>query len=501
MDPAQHHWSYYFISTILLLADYTIRIGFSTRAILQKRPYGVTIAWLIVILLLPFIGAFLYLLFGENRISEKRAERSQKTLDHYQSWLQSLNDRAPVDWHMLNPECEPLNRQATKLIGIPAMNHNELELITSPEEIMRSILSDIDIAQSSCHLQFYIWQDGGVVDDIVDALIRAIKRGVTCRILVDSIGSREFLGGKNAERLRSSGVKVLGALPAGIIKAFFARVDIRNHRKAVIIDGKIAYTGSQNMVDPLYFKREEGVGQWIDMMVRIQGPVVESLAGTFINDWFLETDTNETQNRTLLQDIATIRSLADIFPGEKAGTIPVQLVPSGPGLTPDAIHKLLITTVYSARHELILTTPYFVPDDTLLTALKSAAERGVNVQIILPKKNDSKLVQFASQAHFEDLMKAGVNLYLFTGGLLHSKTITVDGDFALLGSVNLDMRSFWLNFENTLIIYNSDFTGKIRDKQKQYELQSQHLQLEDLKARPLTVRFKENVALLIGPLL
>ncbi len=460
-----------------------------------------TIAWLIVILLLPFIGAILYLLFGENRISEKRAERAKKTLEHYQSWLKSLNGRAQVDWQILNPECEPLNRQATQLIGIPAMNHNNLELITSPEEIMRSILADIDIAVSTCHLQFYIWQDGGVVDDIVEALIRAVKRGVACRILVDAIGSRDFLRGKNAELLRSSGVKVLEALPAGIIKAFFARVDIRNHRKVVIIDGKIAYTGSQNMVDPLYFKREEGIGQWIDMMVRIEGPVVESLAGTFINDWFLETDTSQTQLKSLQQDIATIRKLADIFPGAKAGNIPVQLVPSGPGVIPDAIHKLLITTIYSARRELILTTPYFVPDDILLTALKSAAERGVNVQIILPKRNDSKLVQFASQAHYEDLMKAGVNIFLFTGGLLHSKTITVDGDFALFGSMNLDMRSFWLNFETTLIIYNSDFTAKIRDKQKQYEIQSQHLRLDDLKARPLTVKFKENVALLIGPLL
>ncbi len=501
MDPEQHHWSYYFVSTILLLADYAIRIVFSTRAILQKRPYGVTIAWLIVILLLPFIGAFFYLLFGENRISEKRVKRAQKSLEHYQNWLQSLNGRAPVDWQTLNPECKPLNRQATKLIGIPAMNHNSLELITTPEEIMRSILADIDIAESSCHMQFYIWQDGGVVDDIVEALIRAVNRGVTCRILVDSIGSREFLRGKNARRLQSSGVKITEALPAGLIKAFFARIDIRNHRKAVIIDGKIAYTGSQNMIDPLYFKRDEGVGQWIDMMVRIKGPVVESLAGTFINDWFLETDTNQTQFTSLQEDIASIRKLADIFPGEKAGNIPIQLVPSGPGISPDAIHKLLITTVYAARQELILTTPYFVPDDTLLTALKSAAERGVNVHIIIPKKNDSKLVQFASQAHFEELLKAGVNIFLFTGGLLHSKTITVDGDFALFGSINLDMRSFWLNFETTLFIYDSDFTKKIRTEQKQYEIRSQHLQLEDLTARPLTVKFKENVALLIGPLL
>jgi len=498
---SEPHWSYHIVSTILFIADFTIRIGLSTRAILKKRPYGVTIAWLIIILLLPFIGAIIYILFGENRIPEKRVERVQKSLKHYQAWLHSLSSRSPVDWSTINPQCRPLNNQAYRLIGIPAMNHNDLHIITSPEEIMRSILTDIEKAQSSCHLQFYIWEDGGMVDEIVQALIRAVQRGVTCRILVDSIGSRDFLRGKSVTRLREAGVKVAESLPAGIFKAFFARIDIRNHRKNVIIDGKIAYTGSQNMVDPKIFKQDEGVGQWIDMMVRIRGPVVESLAGTFINDWFLETDLDESRIRSLQEDIEYIRKTADIYPGEKAGSYPVQLVPSGPGLAADAIHKLLLTTLYSARREIILTTPFFVPDDTLLTAFKSAAERGVNVRLILPKKNDSKLVQFASQAHYEELMKAGVNIFLFTGGLLHSKTITVDGDFSLFGSVNLDMRSFWLNFEITLLIYSSEFTDKMRTLQKDYELQSQHLQLHDLASRPLTMKFKENVALLIGPLL
>lgn len=501
MDPQSQHWSYHFVTTVILIADFTIRISFSTRAVLKKRPYGVTIAWLIVILLLPFVGAVIYILFGENRIPEKRAELARKSLKHYQSWLASLHDRAPVDWSTIAPECRPLNRQAGKLIGIPAMAGNSLELITSPETIMQSIFADIDQAQSTCHLQFYIWQDGGLADEIVNALIRAARRGVTCRVLLDSIGSREFLKGDSASLLRASGVKVLESLPAGLIKAFFARIDIRNHRKLVIIDGAIAYTGSQNMVDPQFFKRHEGVGQWVDMMVRIRGPVVESLAGTFINDWFLETDTNQVRIRSLSEDIASVRQLADIYPGATAGDAAVQLVPSGPGLVPDAIHKLLLTTIYSAHSELILTTPYFVPDDLLLTALKSAAERGVDVRIILPRKNDSKLIQFASQAHFEDLLKSGVDIFLFSDGLLHSKTITVDGNFSLFGSVNLDMRSFWLNFEATLFIYNRAFTTKLRQQQKLYEQESRHLSLNDLSARPLIQKFKENVALLIGPLL
>lgn len=501
MDPSPHHWSYHVISSVLFFADLTIRITMSTRAILRRRPYGVTIAWITIILLFPFVGAAFYLLFGENRISDKRIKRAEQTLNHYKNWLHSLNGRAPVNYHILYPECVPVIRQAQKLIGLPVMEHNHLQLFTTSNEIFNSIIHDIDNAQSTCHLQFYIWSDGGIADEVNKALIRAAERGVNCRILVDAIGSREFLRGHNVQILRDSGVKVLESLSSGIIKAFFARIDIRNHRKIVIIDGKIGYTGSQNIADPKFFKKDEDVGEWVDLMVRIVGPVVESLAGIFIYDWFLETSSVQVKKVSLQDDIEQIRKIADIYPCEKKGEIAVQLVPSGPGLVPDAIHKLLLTTIYAARQELILTTPYFVPDDLLLTALKSAAERGVEVKIIIPKKNDSKLVQFASQAHFEDLMKAGVHIFLFEGGLLHAKTITVDREYALFGSVNLDMRSFWLNFEATLFIYNADFTMKIRSKQAIYESQSQHLHLADLSSRPMTVKFKENVALLIGPLL
>ena len=179
----------------------------------------------------------------------------------------------------------------------------------------------------------------------------------------------------------------------------------------------------------------------------------------------------------------------------------MQLVPSGPGLVPDAIHSLLLTTIYSARDELVLTTPYFVPDESLLTALKSAAQRGVHVTVIMPEKNDSRLVNYASRAHFFELMKSGVRIMLFRGGLLHSKTITVDREFSLFGSVNLDMRSFWLNFEATLFIYDRTFADRIRTIQAHYEDDSVEVDINLVERRPAINRFMENLALLIGPLL
>jgi cardiolipin synthase len=488
MPPDQLHWSYHLFSTIFLLTDLTIRIGLSIRVIMRRRPYPITLAWLVVILLVPFAGGFFYLLFGENRLSDKRTARILLSVPHYQHWLQTLHGRSPVQWQHLNPECSHLHQQAVALAGIPALDGNALELIDSPEDILKAIIDDIEQASSTCHLQFYIWEEGGMVDEVMAALGRANSRGVSCRLLLDAIGSRAFLRSTTAKTMRAAGIRIQESLPASIYSTLFARIDIRNHRKLVIIDGRIAYTGSQNMVDPSVFKQDAGVGKWIDLMVRIRGPVVEALAGTFVNDWFLDADIRHFRPKSVREDIDTVRRIADIHPSPPVGEIAVQLVPSGPGLAQDSIHSLLLATIYTARRELTLTTPYFIPDEPLLIALKAA-------------KNDSRLVEYASRARFEELVSAGVTILQFTGGLLHAKTITVDGDIALVGSVNLDMRSFWLNFEATLFIYDPAFTSSLRHLQHRYAAQSVPLDGGTLAERPRFERFRENLALLIGPLL
>lgn len=500
MGAEEYHGVSSVLPTIILLADLTIRIGLSFRVIMRKRPHGITFAWLVIILLIPLVGALLYLLVGENRISDKRIARSQANRAHYQHWLNSLRERAPINWHDLAESCLPLHRQAEHLIGLPAMTGNKLQLFESTDATFAAIIADIEQARSTCHLEFYIWQEGGKVAEVEEALLAATRRGVICRLLVDSIGSSDFLKSSRCRDLRNAGIRIREALPAGIIKALFARIDIRNHRKMVVIDGEIAYSGSTNMVDPRYFKVDQGVGQWIDVMMRITGPVVESLAGTFISDWFLEGDDQHPQLRPIDAG-ATPANRTDIHQVAATGSTAVQLVPSGPGLVPEAIHSLLLTTIYSARFELVLTTPYFVPDEPLLTALKSAAQRGVQVTIILPERNDSRLVHYASRAHFQELTESGVHILLFHGGLLHAKTITVDREFALFGSVNLDMRSFWLNFETTLFIYDRQVTEHIREAQQRYEELSTRIDRDEVAQRPVIRRFKENVALLIGPLL
>lgn len=494
-------WSYSIFSTIFLITDLLIRIGLSTRVIMRRRSYGVSFAWLIVILLFPIFGAFIYLLFGENRISDRRAARIKDSSAHYQHWLETLEERAPVNWQDYNIECRPLHNLARRLTGLPAMDGNQLELLETSDTIINSIINDIDQSQSTCHLQFYIWEEGGQVDRVIDSLIGAAERGVTCRLLLDDLGSRQFLASPTARKMSEAGIRIQTALPAGLIKVFRARIDIRNHRKVVIIDGKIAYTGSQNMADPEFFKQGAGVGNWIDLMVRIRGPVVETLAGTFISDWFLETNSDRFEMRSLLEDMDTVRRIADIHSPPLEGDVAVQVVPSGPGFASDAIHSMLLTTIYAARKQLILTTPYFIPDEALLAALESAAFRGVEVTIIIPAKNDSKLAEYGARARFEKLCEAGVKIYRFQDGFLHSKTITVDGDFAMFGSVNLDMRSFWLNFETTLVIYDRDVCRDLQTLQLGYIASSSRLDIDTFSQRSVFEKFKENAVLLIGPLL
>lgn len=501
MDGQDIHWSYTLFSTILLLGDFFIRVGLSLRVIMRKKPYGVSLAWLVVILLIPFVGGFLYLLFGENRLPEKRIERAKTSYNTYLKWLKTLRQRAPVDWSEINPECIPLHRQALTLVGLPAMAGNDLTLITSPEKIIQSLIDAINNAKSTCHLQYYIWEEGGRINKLAEALTKASARGVTCRLLLDSIGSRNFLKSKRAKKMRLAGIKIQESLPAGIINALFSRIDIRNHRKLAVIDGSIAYTGSSNMADPDIFKSTAGVGNWVDIMVKIDGPVVESLAGTFISDWFLETGIGEYRTDSLINDVEAVKKASDMQTRPATGISAVQLVPSGPGLVPETIHNLLLTTIYAARKELILTTPYFIPDEPLLAALQAAAQRGVPVKIIIPKNNDSILVKYASRARFEKLVEAGVQIFLFHGGLLHSKTITIDRDFSLFGSVNLDMRSFWLNFETTLFVYCEVFTNKLYAVQQSYLDQSDKLDIETFSRRGNFEKFKENATLLVSPLL
>jgi cardiolipin synthase A/B len=291
--------------------------------------------------------------------------------------------------------------------------------------------------------------------------------------------------------LREAGVELREALPAGLLHTLVGRTDLRLHRKIVVVDGEVAWTGSMNLVDPRYFKADAGVGEWVDAMVRLEGAVVVPLGATLIGDWLLETGEP-------VQDL--IRS-AGLHLVQPQGPADIQVVPSGPGESGDCLLQMLLGLINAAQNELVLTTPYLVPDDAMILALRGAAARGVKVTIIIPEKVDSLLTRFASRSYYDDLLDVGVELQLYRGGLLHTKSITVDGAMSMFGTVNLDMRSLWLNYELALFIYEPEFAQALRALHQTYLAQAAPLDRAAWDHRPLKERVLENVLRLVSPLL
>jgi cardiolipin synthase len=478
------------LAAIAVVVHWTAVLGFSARVIMRRRPVGVLLAWIALILSVPVLGILLYLFVGENRISRAYLRRGQALQMQYQQWKKSLCRPDSIDWDRLATQVIPLQHQAESLVGFPVMAGNSLVLLNHYEQIFQALIEDINRSQNSCHLEFYICHQGGLVDELVESLLAAGGRGVACRLLLDAVGSKTFLRSRQCKRMQKAGIEVVAALPTGLFNALYSRADLRNHRKIAVIDGVVAYTGSQNLVDPRYFKQDEGVGQWVDAMLRIEGPVVEAVAGIFIQDWEVVTGVGIEHFRG-----SSLKRVSS------CGNAVVQLAPSGPQPRPMAILQLVLSTIYAARRELIITTPYFVPDESVLTALKSVAHSGVDVTLIVPEKNDSRLVDYASRAVFEDLLSAGIRIAAFRDGLLHTKSISVDGEFCIFGSVNLDMRSLWLNFELSLFIYDAARTAQIRDLQLDYLSRSADVSIEQVREVSLPVRFLQNAAHLLAPLL
>jgi cardiolipin synthase len=485
------HWLPAFTASTFVFLHFAIQVAIGIRVVMQRRSPSETLAWIMVVFAFWFVGPLLYLIMGELRLGRRRAGRFTELTQPLKQWLADIRQRSLVDWNSLEADYQPLSEMCERTIGVPTLAGNRVDLLDDWQHVFARLLADVEAATSTIHLEFYIWCDGGEADRVADALIHAQRRGVTCRVLVDAMGSHKFLRGKLCRRMREAGITIQDALPGGILRLPFVRFDLRLHRKIVVIDGRVAYTGSLNLVDPRYFKREAGVGEWVDAMVRLEGPAVEALQITFLADWYVETQTK----------LDALLATCDATPQPARGDIEIQVMPSGPDLPANAIEQVLLTAIYSARHELLITTPYFVPSEPLTLALVAAARRGVKVVLVLPRYVDSKLVRFASNAFKGDLLEAGVRIALFSDGLLHTKSVTVDRTHSLFGSVNLDPRSFRLNFEILLAMYDSSFTGKLADLQQQYIDRSELIDYETYRHRPRLQQAAESFARLLGPLL
>lgn len=464
--------------------------GVTMRVVFKRRVVGVSLAWLMIIYIIPIGGVFAYLLVGELNLGKKRAERAKEMFLPFADWFRCLYDCSGHQPKKISHHARPISDLCENRLGIPTLCGNTLSLQNSPHAILRSLIEDIHQAEESIQLEFYIWHPGGLADEVATALILAAKRGVKVKILLDAAGSMRFFRSHWPKLMRLAGIELIEALAVSPLRMFLRRLDLRQHRKIVVVDNTIAYTGSMNLVDPEHFKTDAGVGQWIDIMVRVTGPTVSVLNGIQAWDWEVET------GERYLPLIPSCE--LDSLPAEPAT---VQVIPSGPGMPDEIIHQVLLLSIYQAKKSVVITTPYFVPSENLLHALESAAERGVSVHIVIPDKNDSVMVEWASRSFFTELLSAGVKLHRFHAGLLHTKSVVIDDSHCLIGTVNLDMRSLWLNFEVTLAVDNPAFTRQLSQLQQEYIQDSVHIELSEWEKRPVIKKLVEQFFYMFSPLL
>ncbi len=470
--------------------DFILRIWFCTRILERRLPSGVAWAWLSVIFFLPIFGTILYIYLGEYRLGKRRLLRLNSTTLLIRTQIQILFAKNSNE-NLLREPSKSFARTVRGFFDAPLLSGNDISLLKNTDDAFNSIINDIDNSKISCDMEFYIWSDGGRADDFGEALIRATYRGVKCRVLLDQIGSSTFLKGKNAKKLTNAGINIKTAMPSGFIRSLIARPDLRMHRKLLIIDSEISYTGSLNLADPNYFKKNKKIGEWIDAICRIQGPAVEAMNFIFLSDWSVESkiDFKTLEKESHFSDIAKIKMSK------------IQCLPSGPELKYSHIEEVLVMAIYSARYRIVLTTPYFIPSESLLHAIMSASKRGVKVILITPEKIDSTITQYASQSYFKELVLVGVQVALYKGGMLHTKSVEVDGEFCLFGTLNLDPRSLRINFEFTLAIYDSSFALSLNELQMLYMNQSKIIGIKDFDKKQRIIEFKEDLARLLGPLL
>lgn len=484
---------FYQIFTWIMVFLYWLSIASVTiRVVFKRRVVGVSFAWLLIIYIIPIVGVIAYLLFGELNLGKKRAKRAKKMFRPFGEWFLSLKNCPEHHPHRMSEYAKPISLLCENRLGIPGLTENQLTLLNTPQSILNSLIEDIHQSQDSIQMEFYIWHAGGLANEVAVALVKAAKRGVKVRLLLDAAGSMGFFRTHWPQVMRQAGIQLEEALAVSPFRMFLRRLDLRLHRKIVVIDDTIAYTGSMNLVDPEYFKQDSGVGQWVDVMVRITGPSVSVL--NCIHAWDWEVETGERHLPPL-----PACNLPEKMENTCSST--VQVIPSGPGMPDEIIHQVLLISIYQAKSSIVITTPYFIPSENLQHALQSAAERGVKVDIIIPDKNDSTMVEWASRSFFDELLDAGVKIHRFYGGLLHTKSVVIDNNHCLIGTVNLDMRSLWLNFEVTLAVDDIAFTQALMEQQQQYLTQSHILDEKKWRTRSSFQKFVEQCFYMFSPLL
>jgi cardiolipin synthase len=469
---------------------FVVHLAFVARAILRPhREPASRVAWIVVILALPLVGIIAYILLGETNIGRRRAARMREIFASMPTRVKIPGTEIAELQPTLPDRYAPLFHLGASVNGFQPLAGNLARLVPDSNTAIDALVADIDAACEHVHLVFYIWLPDNNGLKVVEALKRAAARKVVCRAMVDALGSRLLIHSEHWRALREAGVLVATALPIGnpVLHALVGRIDLRNHRKIVVIDNRITYCGSQNCADP-EFRIKAKYAPWVDAVMRFEGPIARQNQTLFATDWMSQT--SEDLSDVIHQPLA---------PCEAGFT--AQVIGTGPTVRYSAMPEVFETLMYAARHELTITTPYYVPDESMQAALCASARRGVTTTIIFPARNDSWIVSAASRSYYSELLAAGVRIFEYEGGLLHTKSLTLDGEVTLIGSANMDRRSFELNYENNILFYDPGLTLEMRRRQNEYLARSHPVTAETIATWSLGRRLWNNTIAMLGPVL
>ena len=475
--------------TFLLAAHFMVVVAFTTRILLRDDlSPPARLAWFIILAVVPYVGSGLYFLFGEVDLGHRADKRHKQVFSEIRPQARGIFGHPESCDTLIDPYYQSAFRYAASINGFFPLAGNQAELMADEATTTASLIADIDRAQSHVHVLYYIWLTDKTGCAVAEALMRAARRGVTCRAMADGLGSRALIRSPLWKQMRDAGVQAAVTLPLNrpLLTLLTSRIDLRNHRKITVIDGEITYCGSRNCADPEFLPKAR-FGPWVDIMLRLKGPVVAQNELLFISDWMQAT--GEAFDPCSLQ--AEPQS-----PGFVA-----HAVGDGPTERNSATPQLFASLFNCAQSTITLSTPYFVPDATVLDALCAAAYRGVRVTLIFPQRNDSWIVAAASRSYYRRLLMAGCCIHEFRAGLLHAKTLTIDGKVTLIGSSNLDLRSFDLNYENNVLLQDTCVTQAVYERQAAYIAQSDPVLSEEVRNWPRHQRIWHNVIATIGPVL
>jgi cardiolipin synthase len=471
-------------AAVLVVIEVVLLVVALAVAPINRRPSS-ALAWIILIVVLPLIGLLLFALIGSSKLPRSRRDKQRTMNERIEA--RARNVEHVLTSHGAPPWLAPIARLNREMGAMPLIDGNSAELLPHFDEQLAALVEAIDSAERFLHVEFYVLALDDTTRPFFEALHRAIERDVEVRVLIDHLGSFPYPGFWRARReLDRIGAEWHLMLPVQPLRGRYQRPDLRNHRKLMVVDGRVAFVGSLNIIDPSYEKwgnRRRGL-QWRDILARVHGPIVQEIEALFATDWFSETDR--------IPGSTAVDAVAD---DDDPSTLLAQIAPSGPAFESENNLALFNSLIYAAERRISITSPYFVPDESLLAAITTAARRGVAVEVFVGGIGDQFFVFHAQHSYYTELLLAGVRIYEYPPPtILHAKHMSVDDLVSVVGSSNMDIRSFQLDLELMMLVSGRSFTDDLRRIEDEYRSKSTELTLEAWQGRSRLHAFVDGIA-------